>query len=175
MFACNGILFNHESPRRGEIFVTRKVTRALASIVAQKQQKLYLGNLEAKRDWGFAPEYVETMWRILQKTKASDLVIGTGEAHSVREFVEEAFSYAGLSYEKYVQIDPRYFRPTEVDVLVADPRKAKRELEWEPKVKFKELVKIMVDADFRRSGLEPIGEGDELLKKNFPSRWWTVD
>jgi GDPmannose 4,6-dehydratase len=115
------------------------------------------------------------MWKILQKSKADDFVIGTGEGHSVREFLVEAFSYTGLNYEKYVEIDPRYFRPTEVDALVADPRKGKTELGWEPKVRFKELVKIMVDADFRKSGLEPIGEGDEILEKKFPSRWWRVD
>jgi len=175
LFACSGILFNHESPRRGEIFVTRKITRALADILAKKQEKVYLGNLEAKRDWGFAPEYVEMMWKMLQNSTPEDFVVGTGEAHSVREFLEEAFSYAGLNYEKYVEIDPRYFRATEVDLIVADPRRAKLKLGWEPKVKFKELVKIMVDADVRKVGLEPAGEGDALLEKKYPSRWWRTD
>ena len=175
MFACNGILFNHESPRRGETFVTRKITRAITNILAKKQDKLYLGNLEAKRDWGYAPEYVEMMWKMLQNDKPEDFVIGTGETHSVREFVEEAFSYVGLNWEDYVEIDPRYFRPTEVEVLVADTTKARKKLGWKPKVKFKELVKIMVDADMRAIGLEPIGEGDEILEKKFPDRWWSAD
>jgi len=175
LFACNGILFNHESPRRGETFLTRKVTRAIAHILAKKQNILHLGNLEAKRDWGYAPEYVEMMWRILQNDKPEDFVIGTGESHSVREFVEEAFSYVGLDWEQYVKIDPRYFRPIEPEELVADPSKAKRELGWNHKIQFKELVKIMVDADMRKMELEPIGEGDEVLKKKFPNRWWKVD
>ncbi|MCJ7766959.1 GDP-mannose 4,6-dehydratase [Candidatus Bathyarchaeota archaeon] len=175
MFASSGILFNHESPRRGEIFVTRKITRAIASILAKKEEKLYLGNLEAKRDWGYAPEYVEAMWKILQSSAPEDFVIGTGEAHSVRDFLDEAFSFSGLSYEKYVEIDPRYFRPTEVDMLVADPRKARTMFGWDPKVRLKELAKIMVDADLRKAGLNPIGEGDEILRKMFPSRWWNVD
>ena len=175
LFACSGILFNHESPRRGEIFVTRKITRALASILAKKQEKLYLGNLDAKRDWGFAPEYVEMMWKMLQSSAPEDFVIGTGEAHSVREFLEEAFSYAGLNFEKYVETDPRYFRPTEVELIVADPGKARMRLGWDPKVRFKELVRIMVDADIKKAGLEPPGEGNALLEKKYPSRWWRVD
>ena len=175
MFVCNGILFNHESPRRGETFVTRKITRGIASIIAKKEQYLYLGNLEAKRDWGFAPEYVEYMWQMLQSEVPEDFVVGTGEAHSVREFVEEVFSYVDLDVEKHVKIDPRYFRPTEVEELVADPAKAKEKLEWKPKIKFKELVKIMVDADMRAAGLEPIGEGDEIIEKKFPNGWWGVD
>ena len=175
LFTCSGILFNHESPRRGETFATRKITRALASIMAKKQEKVYLGNLEAKRDWGFAPEYVEMMWKMLQNSTPEDFVVGTGEAHSVREFLEEAFSYAGLNYEKYVETDPRYFRATEVDLIVADPRRSKMKLGWEPKVKFKELVKIMVDADIKKAGLTPPGEGDALLEKKYPSRWWRVD
>ena len=175
MFACSGILFNHESPRRGETFVTRKITRAIARILAKKEKYLYLGNLEAKRDWGFAPEYVECMWRMLQNTKPEDFVVGTGEAHSVREFLEEAFSYAGLDVKKHVTIDPRYFRPTEPEELVSDPTKAKEKLEWNPKIKFKDLVKIMVDADVRAAGLEPIEEGDEVIRKQFPNRWWDVD
>jgi GDPmannose 4,6-dehydratase len=175
LFACSGILFNHESPRRGEIFVTRKITRALASILTKKQEKVYLGNLDAKRDWGFAPEYVEMMWKMLQSSAPEDFVIGTGEAHSVREFLEEAFSYAGLNYEKYVETDPRYFRPTEVELIVADPGKARMRLGWDPKVRFKELVRIMVDADIKKAGLTPPGEGDTLLEKKYPSRWWRVD
>ncbi len=175
MFASNGILFNHESPRRGETFVTRKITRAIAAILAKKQEKLYLGNLDAERDWGYAPEYVEGMWKILQEKAPGDYALGTGETHSVREFVNEAFKYAGLNPEKYVTIDPRYFRPTEVEKLRADPSKAKRILKWEPKVTFNDLVKIMVDADMRAAGLAPIGEGDRIIAKKFPQRWWGVD
>jgi GDPmannose 4,6-dehydratase len=175
IFASNGILFNHESPRRGETFVTRKITRAIANIMSKKQEFLYLGNLEAKRDWGYAPEYVEAMWKILQLNEPVDLVIGTGEAHSVREFLEEAFAYVDLNWEKYVKIDQRYFRPIDVEELVADPSKAKKVIQWEPKVRFKDLVKIMVDADLRAIGLKPIGEGDEILRKKFPNRWWKVD
>jgi len=167
LFACNGILFNHESPRRGETFVTRKITRALAHIVAGKQKKLYLGNIEARRDWGYAPEYVEAMWRILQQDQPDDYVLGTGETRSVREFVEEAFGYAGLEWEGFVEIDPRYLRPTEVDVLIADAAKARRQLSWEPKVTFKDLVRIMVDADMEAIGLTPIGEGNTILQSNF--------
>ena len=175
LFACNGLLFNHESPRRGETFVTRKVTRAIANILAKKQNKLYLGNLESKRDWGYAPEYVECMWKILQNEHPEDFVVGTGESHSVREFVEEVFSYVGLDMEEYVRIDSRYFRPTEVEELVADPTKAKKKLNWDPKIKFNDLVKIMVDADTRAAGLEAIGEGDEIIKKKFQNRWWGID
>ena len=175
MFACNGILFNHESPRRGEIFVTRKITMAIANIVAKKQQFLYLGNLEPKRDWGFAPEYVEVMWQILQQTKPDDFVVGTGEQHSVREFVEQAFSYAGLKWEEYVRKDQRYFRPTETEDLAADSSKIKKVLCWKPLIRFNDLVKIMVDADMRRAQLKPIGEGDALLQRVFPNRWWKTD
>ncbi|MBI0583774.1 MAG: GDP-mannose 4,6-dehydratase [Methanomassiliicoccus sp.] len=175
IFACNGILFNHESPRRGETFVTRKITRAIAAIKAGKQDALYLGNLNARRDWGYAPEYVEAMHRMLQMDQADDLVIGTGETHTVEEFVREAFDYAGLDQDKYVKIDPKYFRPTEVEALIADASKAKKVLKFEPKIKFRELMKIMVDADMRAAGLEPIGEGDEILRKRFPQRWWAVD
>jgi GDPmannose 4,6-dehydratase len=175
MYACNGILFNHESPRRGETFVTRKITRAIAAILAKKQDKLYLGNLKAKRDWGFAPEYVEAMWLILQQEKAEDFVIGTGETHSVQEFVDFAFEYAGLDQSNRVEIDPRYFRPTEVEALIAEPTKANSILKWEPKVKFRELAMIMVDADMRAAGLEPIGKGDAVLKNKFKNRWWSVD
>jgi GDPmannose 4,6-dehydratase len=147
LFACNGILFNHESPRRGETFVTRKITRAVAHIKAGLQKKLYLGNLDAKRDWGYAPEYVEAMWRMLQQERPDDYVIATGETHSVREFCEEAFALVGLDWRDYVEFDPRYLRPAEVDALCGDASKAKRILGWEPKVRFKELVRIMVEAD----------------------------
>jgi GDPmannose 4,6-dehydratase len=164
LFACNGILFNHESPRRGETFVTRKITRGIAHILSGKQRYIYLGNLEAKRDWGYAPEYVEAMWLMLQQDKPGDYVLGTGEAHSVREFVEEAFAYVGLDWREYVRIDPRYFRPTDVELLVADSSKASRELGWKPKVRFKELVRIMVDADMELLGLTPPGEGKAFLK-----------
>lgn len=147
LFACNGILFNHESPRRGETFVTRKITRAAALIKAGLQEKLYLGNLDAKRDWGYAKEYVEAMWLMLQQERPEDYVIATGETHSVREFLEEAFSYAGLDWRDCVEIDPKYYRPAEVDMLVGDAGKARRQLGWAPKTTFKELVRLMVDAD----------------------------
>ncbi len=147
MFACNGILFNHESPRRGETFVTRKITMALARIKHDLQDKLYLGNIDAKRDWGFAGDYVEAMWLMMQQPKADDYVIATGETHSVREFLEVAFKYAKLDWKKFVAIDKRYFRPTEVDLLLGDATKAKKKLKWTPKVGFKELVHMMVDAD----------------------------
>jgi GDPmannose 4,6-dehydratase len=147
MFACNGILFNHESPRRGETFVTRKITMALARIKFGLQDKLYLGNLDSKRDWGFAGDYVEAMWLMLQQPKPDDYVIATGETHSVKEFLQEAFGYANLDWHKYVAIDKRYFRPTEVDLLLGNAAKAKRKLKWKPKVGFKQLVQMMVDAD----------------------------
>jgi GDPmannose 4,6-dehydratase len=147
MFACNGILFNHESPMRGETFVTRKVTRAVARIKAGLQDKLYLGNLDAKRDWGYAPDFVEAMWLMLQHDEPLDLVIATGETHTVREFVEAAFGRVGLEWEPHVDIDPRYFRPAEVEELLGDATKARDALGWEPKVKFDELVRLMVDAD----------------------------
>jgi GDPmannose 4,6-dehydratase len=149
MFAVNGILFNHESPRRGETFVTRKITRALARIKFGLEEKLFLGNLEAKRDWGFAPEYVEAMWLMLQQEEPEDFVIATGESHSVKEFLEEAFNYLDLDWESYLKIDPRYFRPTEVESLRGDASKAKKKLGWEPKVTFKELVHMMADADIK--------------------------
>jgi GDPmannose 4,6-dehydratase len=145
--ASNGILFNHESPRRGNTFVTHKITRAIAEIIKGRRHELVLGNLDAKRDWGYAPEYVEAMWLMLQQEKAGDYVIATGEMHTVREFVQEAFAYANLDWEKYVRTDERYYRPAEVDQLLGDPSRAKAVLGWEPKVKFKELVKIMIDAD----------------------------
>jgi len=147
IFACNGILFNHESPRRGETFVTRKITRAVARIKAGLENSLYLGNLDAKRDWGYAKEYVEAMWLMLQQDKPDDYVIATGETHSVREFLDEAFGYAGLDWKKYVKIDPKYYRPAEVDLLVGDASKAKKILGWQPKTTFKQLVRLMVDAD----------------------------
>ena len=147
LFACNGILFNHESPRRGETFVTRKITMALARIKHGLQKKLYLGNLEAKRDWGFAGDYVEAMWLMLQQQKPDDYVIATGQTHSVKEFLQEAFDYAGLNWRKYVAIDKRYFRPTEVDILLGDAAKARRVLKWKPKVGFRPLVRMMVDSD----------------------------
>jgi GDPmannose 4,6-dehydratase len=149
MFACNGILFNHESERRGETFVSRKITRAATRIKLGLQQKLYMGNLDARRDWGYARDYVEAMWLMMQADEPDDYVIATGETHSVREFLEEAFGYLGLDWEKYVEIDPRYFRPAEVDLLLGDPTKARTILGWEPKVSFKELVKIMVESDLK--------------------------
>ncbi len=170
LFAANGILFNHESPRRGETFVTRKITRALANILAQKQKKLFLGNLDSKRDWGYAPEYVEAMWLMLQQDEPDDFVVGTGESHAIREFLEEAFGYLGLVWQDYVEIDPRYFRPTEVDYLMADPTKTKEVLGWEPKVKFHELVHIMVDADLEMSGQGCPGEGKRIIEERF-SGW----
>ena len=155
IFAVNGILFNHESERRGETFVTRKITRGIARILKGLDKKIYLGNLEAKRDWGYAPEYMEAAWLMLQRSKPDDFVIGTGESHSIREFLDEAFSYVDINkWKNYVGIDPRYFRPTEVENLVADARKAKRELGWKPKVKFKELVRIMMDADLKNAGVK---------------------
>jgi len=147
LFASNGILFNHESPRRGETFVTRKISRAVAAIKLGLQKELYLGNMDAKRDWGYAPEYVEGMWRMLQADQPDDYILATNETHTVKEFVEEAFGHAGLDWEKYVKYDARYERPAEVELLIGDPAKAKRQLGWEPKVHFKELVHIMVDAD----------------------------
>lgn len=163
LYACNGILFNHESPRRGETFVTRKITRATARIVARKQHKLYIGNLEAKRDWGFAPEYVEGMWLMLQQDRPDDYVLGTGESHSVREFLEAAFTYVNLDWHDYVEVDARYFRPAEVDHLVADAAKAKRTLGWDPAIRFEGLIKIMMDYDLEQEGIDPPGEGKRLL------------
>jgi GDPmannose 4,6-dehydratase len=175
MFAANGILFNHESPRRGPTFLSRKVTRAVARIKAGLQKKVYLGNLDSRRDYGYTPEYVEVMWQILQQEKPDDFVIGTGVAPTIREFVEEAFAYADMDWQEYVEIDPRYFRPTEVDYLHADPSKARRQLGWEPKITYKKLVPIMVDADLEAVGLEPIGEGLKILDEHFDDwhRWDT--
>jgi len=155
VFAVNGILFNHESPRRGATFVTRKVTRGIASIIAGQEEKLYLGNLDARRDWGYAKEYVEAMWLMLQQPEARDYVIATGEMHSVREFVELAFSLVGRDWQEFVEIDPRYFRPTEVDELRGDASLARERLGWEPRTTFAELVRLMVEADLREAGLDP--------------------
>jgi GDPmannose 4,6-dehydratase len=154
LFAANGILFNHESPRRGETFVTRKITRAAARIKLGLQEMLYLGNLEAKRDWGFAGDYVEAMWLILQQDSPDDYVIATGETHSVREFAEKVFAKLGLDYQKYVKIDPRYFRPTEVDVLLGDATKARKALHWLPKVSFDQLIDMMIAADLETAEKE---------------------
>lgn len=173
LFVSNGILFNHESPRRGETFVTRKITRGIARILSGKERYLYLGNLEAKRDWGYAPEYVECMWKILQQEVPGDYVIGTGKTHSVAEFAEAAFSYAGLNPADHIRIDKRYFRPTEVDVLAADTTKAEKVLKWKPEIGFDDLVRIMVDADIREAGMEPPGEGIALLAQEFPRKWWS--
>jgi GDPmannose 4,6-dehydratase len=175
LFAANGILFNHESPRRGETFVTRKITRGIAGILAKKSPFLYLGNLDAKRDWGFSPEYVEAMWMMMQEKTPDDFVIGTGETHSVREFLEAACSYVDLDISAHVQFDKKYFRPTEVDVLIADSSKAARVLKWRPQIKFNDLVKIMIDADLRAAGLVPPGEGDAIIAKKFPEKWWKRD
>lgn len=173
MFATNGILFNHESPRRGETFVTRKITRAVASIKAGKQKFLYLGNLEARRDWGYAPDYVAAMWKMMQHEQGDDFVIGTGEAHTVREFLDEAFGYADLDWKEYVRIDPKYFRPTEVDYLKANPQKAIQTLGWEPRVMFADLVRVMVDADLEYVGLTSPGKGRKILEMHHGNwhRW----
>jgi len=159
IFACNGVMFNHESPRRGATFVSRKITRAATRIKLGLQKKLFLGNLDARRDWGYAPDYVEMMWLMVQQDEPDDYVIATGEAHSVREFVEEAFGLLDLDWSEYVEIDPRYYRPAEVDVLVGDASKAKKKLGWEPKVRFKELVKIMVQADLELAHQEAYMNG----------------
>ncbi len=160
MFACNGILFNHESPRRGETFVTRKITRAATRIKLGLQDKLYLGNLDAKRDWGYAGDYVVTMWLMLQQDRPDDYVVASGETHSVREFLDEVFGYLELDWHKYVEIDPRYFRPTEVDFLQGDAGKARKVLKWEPKVTFKELARMMADADMK------IAEREKLIQEH---------
>lgn len=153
LFACNGILFNHESPRRGETFVTRKITRALARILAGQQHKLYMGNLDSKRDWGYAKDYVRAMWLMLQQDEPDDYVVATGETYSVREFLDVAFGFVNLNWQDYVEFDERYLRPAEVDLLIGDPTKAKEKLGWKPSVSFEDLVKIMVRADMRSLGL----------------------
>lgn len=162
LFACNGILFNHESPRRGETFVTRKITRAVARIVAGKQKKLYMGNLDAKRDWGYAKDYVKAMWLMLQQDKPDDYVIATGETHSVKEFLDLAFGYVNLDWQNYVEFDDRYLRPAEVELLIGDPTKAQQKLGWKPSVTFKELVALMVEADLNALGhTSPNGDGHQ--------------
>jgi len=166
IFACNGILFNHESPRRGETFVTRKVTRAVARIKTGLEDKLYLGNLESKRDWGYAKEYVEAMWLMLQQDEPEDYVIATGETHSIRELLEEAFSYAGLDWRQHLEIDQRYYRPAEVDLLIGDSSKAKRKLGWEAKIKFRDLVRLMIDADMEAARKEAHMNGYQSSKPN---------
>ncbi|MHC0063666.1 GDP-mannose 4,6-dehydratase [Nostoc sp. UIC 10890] len=163
LFACNGILFNHESPRRGETFVTRKITRAVAGIVAGKQKKIYMGNLDAKRDWGYAKDYVKAMWLMLQKDQPDDYVISTGETHSVREFLELAFSYVNLNWQDYVEFDERYLRPSEVELLIGDSTKARQKLGWTPSVTFEELVSLMVEADLQALGhTSPNGNGSQF-------------
>jgi GDPmannose 4,6-dehydratase len=166
IFACNGILFNHESPRRGETFVTRKVTRAVARIKTGLEDKLYLGNLESKRDWGYAKEYVEAMWLMLQQDAPEDYVIATGETHSIHELLEEAFSYAGLDWRQHLEIDQRYYRPAEVDLLIGDSSKAKRKLGWEAKIKFRDLVRLMIDADMEAAKKEAHMNGYQSSKAN---------
>ena len=158
MFACNGILFNHESPRRGETFVTRKITRAVARIVAGKQNKIYMGNLDSKRDWGYAKDYVRAMWMMLQQEQPDDYVIATNETHSVREFLELAFNYVNLNWEEYVEFDKRYLRPAEVDLLIGDSTKARTQLGWTPSVTFEQLVALMVEADLQALGLTSPGD-----------------
>jgi len=155
LFACNGILFNHESPRRGETFVTRKITKAAARIKLGRQDKLFLGNLDAKRDWGYAPDYMEAIWLMMQQDQPDDYVIATGETYTVRDFLDEAFNHLGMDWKKYVEIDPRYYRPTEVDVLMGDSSKARKKLNWRPKMKFTDLVRVMVDADLRAESEKP--------------------
>jgi GDPmannose 4,6-dehydratase len=168
LFICNGLMFNHESPRRGETFVTRKITRGLARILGGQDEKVYLGHLDGQRDWGYAPEYVEAMWLIMQQEQPDDYVIGTGESYSVAEFCEAAFAYAGLDWQDYVEVDPRYFRPTEVGCLRADISKARSKLGWAPRATFKDLIAIMVDADMEAAGLPPVGQGARVLDEKFP-------
>jgi GDPmannose 4,6-dehydratase len=156
LFACNGMLFNHESPRRGETFVTRKITRAVARIVAGQQQQLYMGNLDSKRDWGYAKDYVQAMWLMLQQDEPDDYVVATGETHSVQEFLELAFGYVNLNWQDYVAFDDRYLRPAEVDLLIGNPTKAKQKLGWQPSVTFEQLVQLMVEADLKALGLVPL-------------------
>lgn len=176
IFACNGILFNHEGCRRGPTFVTRKITMAVSKIKAGLEKKIYLGNLDAKRDWGFAPEYVEAMHSILQQEKPDDYVISTGESHSVEEFLDEAFKYSGLGdWHNYVEFDKNYLRPAEVESLIGDSSKAKQKIGWQPKIKFQDLVKIMVDSDMRAIKIIPPGEGDKIIKEKFPEKWWAID
>lgn len=158
MFACNGILFNHESPRRGETFVTRKITRAVARIVAGRQKDLYLGNLDSKRDWGYAKDYVRAMWLMLQQDEPGDYVVATGETHTIKEFLDIAFTYVNLDWHDYVKFDPRYLRPAEVDILIGDPTNTQEKLGWKPSIDFPGLVKLMVDADLDAIGLDPVSK-----------------
>jgi GDPmannose 4,6-dehydratase len=167
MFACNGILFNHESPRRGETFVTRKITMAVARIMAGKQKKIFMGNLDSKRDWGYAKDYVRAMWAMLQQDEADDYVISTNETHTVREFLDLAFGYANLDWKEFVEFDQRYLRPSEVDLLIGDSTKARTKLNWEPSVTFEQLVSLMVEADLNALGLtSPNGKIMEVAKDN---------
>ncbi|MEQ9485956.1 GDP-mannose 4,6-dehydratase [Coleofasciculus sp. F4-SAH-05] len=167
IFGCNGILFNHESPRRGETFVTRKITRAIARIVSGQQKKLYLGNLDAKRDWGYAKDYVQAMWLMLQQDEPDDYVVATGETHSIREFLDIAFNCVGKNWQDYVEFDPRYLRPAEVELLIGDPTKVKQKLNWQPSLSFEQLVALMVEADLRSFGESSLnGEGAELFEKH---------
>jgi GDPmannose 4,6-dehydratase len=175
MLVWNGILFNHESPRRGDSFVTRKITKGIVAILDDKEKYLHLGNLESKRDWGYAPEYVECMWQMLQEKEPGDYVLGTGQANSVKDFLEEAFAYVGLHIDKHVKVDASCFRPTDPMELVADPSKARKELGWDPKVGFRDLARIMVDADMLAAGLKPVGEGYRIIQERFPNRWWSAD
>ncbi len=172
MFACNGILFNHESPRRGETFVTRKITRAIARIVAGHQKKLYLGNLDSKRDWGYAKDYVKAMWLMLQQDEADDYVVATGETHEIREFLDISFNCVNLNWQDYVEFDERYLRPAEVDLLIGDPTKANQKLGWKPSVTFEELVALMVEADLRALELSSSnGNGSALFEKEKDSAY----
>ncbi|OPY29975.1 MAG: dTDP-glucose 4,6-dehydratase [Methanomassiliicoccales archaeon PtaU1.Bin030] len=175
IFVCNGLLFNHESPRRGETFVTRKITRGIAAILAKKQEHLYMGNMAARRDWGYSPEYVEVMWKMLQLDRPGDYVVGTGQSHSVEDFINAAFEYVGLDPKKHIKTDARYFRPTEVEDLIADSSLAQKVLDWKCRIGFDELVKIMIDADMRSAGLTPVGEGDKILERKYPDKWWIGD
>lgn len=175
LYAVNGILFNHESPRRGEMFVTRKITKGLAAILGKKQHTLSLGNLEAYRDWGYAPEYVEGMWRMMQMEYPDDYVLGTGTTHNVKEFLGAAMDYTGLDLSLVLKSEDEMFRPSDVRILKAGAEKAQIMLKWKPKILFNGLVKIMIDADMREAGLKPIGEGDEMLHKCFPNRYWGKD
>lgn len=174
LFACNGILFNHESPRRGETFVTRKITRAIARIVAGQQKKLYMGNLDAKRDWGYAKDYVQAMWLMLQQDQPDDYVVATGETHSVREFLEIAFNHVNLNWQDYVEFDQRYLRPAEVDLLIGDPTKAHQQLRWQPSVTFQELVFLMVEADLQALGLFSPKDHSAPLDQNFATVRQTI-
>jgi GDPmannose 4,6-dehydratase len=175
IFGVNGILFNHESPRRGDVFVTKKVTKAIASILAGKQKTLTLGALDAKRDWGFAPEYVEMMWRMLQEDEPRDCIVGTGETHTVQEFVNVAFEYAGLDYDSHVSIIPNSFRGMGASVLQSGVSDNTRRIGWYPKIRFKSLIRIMVDADMRAAGQCPVSAGDILIEQIFPNKWWKGD